>query len=175
MDDIDLNGLSAADAKAYVLEFMTALKAAERELGVIDSDLALWIKRVALATEKGAADLVAAAQARVEEIRAKRNGLEAERAELAAKVSRMRERLPMVGASERGVDPDLLLAQLQMATGEAMGGPSPAMESGLASLGADDALAALKRKLTGGAGTPAEPAPPAETPAQPPADDPKEN
>lgn len=148
MDDINLRGMRLDDAKAYVLEFMTALKAAERELGLVEADLALWAKRVALATEKGAADLVAAAQAKLDEIRLKRDGLEAERAELSAKVSRMWEQLPIVGASERGVDPDLLLAQLQLATGEALGGPSPATESGLAELGADAALASLKRTLS---------------------------
>lgn len=153
MDDTDLRGLSAAEARAYVLEFMTTMKSTERAMTALEQDLTLWNKRVELAAAKGASELEAAARARVDELSAKRLTLEAERAELAAKVVRLKEKLPGVMASERSVDADLLLAQLQMATGEALGGPSPALERELAALGttalgADDALAALKRSLS---------------------------
>ncbi|HPG87216.1 MAG TPA: hypothetical protein PLQ29_11000, partial [Spirochaetales bacterium] len=80
--------------------------------------------------------------------------LEAERAELAAKVARIREKLPMAGASERSVDPDLLLAQLRMAAGQEPDDRdddgSAKLDSDMAALGAEDALAALKRKLNEG-------------------------
>ncbi len=63
----------------------------------------------------------------------------------------------MAGAAERSVDADLLLAQLRMAAGQEpddrddpAGAASPRLESDLASLGADDALAALKKKLEEG-------------------------
>ena len=153
MDDTDLRGLSAADAKAYVLDFMTAMKSTERALSSVEQELALWNKRVELAAAKAAADLEAAARAKVEELSAKRSGLAAEQAGLAAKVARLKEQLPLAMASERSVDTDLLLAQLQMATGEALGGPSPALERELSSLGTaafgtDEALAALKRSLS---------------------------
>ena len=169
MDDTDLKGLSVADARAYVMEFMTSLKAVQRDIATLDADAALWIKRVELAVSKGAAELEAAARAKAEELALKRTALEAERSDLEGKITRMREKLPMVSASERSVDPDLLLAQMQMTTGEAMGGPSPSLDKGLKSLEADDALAALKRKLSGSAAPP--PAPPADaTPPAPPAD-----
>jgi chorismate mutase len=148
MDDTDLRGLSAADARAYVLEFITAMKSTERALMVMDQDLALWSKRVELAATKGAAELEAAARAKVDELATRRFALEAERADLAAKVARLKEQLPLALASERSVDTDLLLAQLQMATGEALGGPSPSLERELASLGTEDSLAALKRSLS---------------------------
>lgn len=177
MDDTDIRGLSAADAKAYALEFITALKGLEKELSAIGDEIATWAKRVELAAAKGAAELEAGARAKLDELAAKRSGLEAERADLAYKVARIREKLPMAGASERSVDPDLLLAQLRMAAGQSpddrddpivaapagassagtaptgatpTGASSPKLEADLASLGADDALAALKKKMEEG-------------------------
>lgn len=149
MEETDLRGLSPEDARAYVLEYITAMKTAEREAGILDADMALWEKRVKLAAEKGEAALESGARAKLEELAARRAALISERDVLAAKIQRMREQLPMLKALERTVDTDLLLAQLQMATGEALGGPSPALEAGLAAMNADDALAALKRKLSG--------------------------
>ena len=153
IDDTDIRGLSAHDAQAYAIEFMTALKALERELGALGDELATWARRVELAATKGAAELEAAARARVDELSAKKTALEAERADLAAKVTRIREKLPLAGSQERSVDADLLLAQLRMAAGQEPDDrddqTSPGLESDLAALGADDALAALKRKIDG--------------------------
>lgn len=150
IDDTDISGLSATDAQAYALEFLAALKATEREILALGEELARWSRRLELASAKSAAELEAAARAKVDELTARKAGLEAERAELAAKVARIKERLPLAAASERSVDADLLLAQLQMETGEALGGPSPGTESEIAALGSDDALAALKKKLAEG-------------------------
>ncbi len=149
MDDIDLSGLGADDAKAYIFEFVTTLKSTEMELARIKTDLDLWTKRLELAVSKGAAELQAAASAKVSEISAKFAVLEGERDSLRYKVSRLKEKLPMVGMSERSVDADLLLAEMQMATGEAMGGISAASDAGLKALDADSALESLKRKING--------------------------
>jgi hypothetical protein len=150
MDDTDIRGLSAADARAYALEFLTALKATERDIAALSDELGVWSRRLELAGAKGATELEAAARAKVDELGARKSQLDAERAGLAMKVARIKEQLPMAAASERSVDADLLLAQLQMQTGEALGGPSAKTESELAALGNEDALAALKRKLTEG-------------------------
>ena len=148
MDDTDLRGLSATEARDYVLEFITAMKATERAIAAVDMDLALWNKRVQLASAKAATELEAAARTRVDELNLKRGNLESERAELSTKVSRLKEQLPLALASERSVDTDMLLAQLQMATGEAPGGPSASLERDLAALGSNDALDALKHSLS---------------------------
>jgi len=154
MDDTDIRGLSAEDARAYALEFMTALKALERDLATLGDEVALWAKRIELAAAKGAVELEAAARAKMDELAAKKAMLEGERAELAGKVARIREKLPMAGASERSVDADLLLAQLRMATGQdpddRAAPDAGKLERDLSALGADDALAALKRKLDKG-------------------------
>ncbi|MBN1519467.1 MAG: chromosome partitioning protein [Spirochaetales bacterium] len=149
-DDTDLRGLSVSDARAYVLEFLTTLKTTERDLAALDEELALWNKRVELAASKGASDLEAGARAKVAELAARRTALSGEKDSLIAKIARMKEQLPILRAQERSVDVDLLLAELQVATGEALGDTSASVNQGLASLGADDELAALKRKLGGG-------------------------
>ncbi|HPE37374.1 MAG TPA: chromosome partitioning protein [Spirochaetales bacterium] len=149
-DDTDLRGLSVSDARAYVLEFLTTLKTTERDLAALDGELALWNKRVELAASKGASDLEAGARAKVAELAARRTALSEEKDSLVAKIARMKEQLPILRAQERSVDVDLLLAELQVATGEALGDTSASVNQGLASLGADDELAALKRKLGGG-------------------------
>jgi hypothetical protein len=157
IDDTDIRGMSAADARAYAIEFMTALKTLERDLATVGDEIALWAKRVELAAAKGAAELEAAARAKLDELGIKRATLSSERDELAGKVERIRGKLPMAGATERSVDPDLLLAELRMAAGQSPddrddipGVSSPKLADDLAALGADDALAALKRKLNEG-------------------------
>jgi hypothetical protein len=154
MDDTDIRGLSAADARAYVLEFMTSLKATERELAALEPELSTWVRRVELAAAKAAVDpaatgLETAARAKLDELAARKATLNTERVELAAKIARMKEKLPLAVASERSVDPDLLLAQLQMAAGQDPDSPPSTLEKDIASLGTDDALAALKRRLAG--------------------------
>ncbi|MDX9899649.1 MAG: hypothetical protein RBT62_12075 [Spirochaetia bacterium] len=153
LDDTDLRGLSAEEAKAYALEFMTALKVLERDLATLADDVALWVRRVELAGAKGSSDLEAAARARLDELTAKSVGLQAERDELRYKVSRISENLRTVSASQRSVDADLLLAQLRMAAGldpDDRDGADGKLESDLAALGTDDALAALKRSIEEG-------------------------
>jgi chromosome segregation ATPase len=155
IDDSDLRGLSAADARAYIFEFLTSLKATERELAGLGEEISSWTKRVALAAAKGAAELETAARARLAELEAKQATLNAEKAELGEKIARMKEKLPLISASERSVDADLLLAQLQMATGEALdpladagAPPASATAANIDALGANDALAELKKKLS---------------------------
>jgi hypothetical protein len=68
------------------------------------------------------APLVQAASAKAAELAGKIATLESEHADLRAKVARMREQLPLIKARERSIDPDRLLAELQMMTGELLGG-----------------------------------------------------
>jgi hypothetical protein len=105
------------------------------------------------------AALAQAARAKVEEEGGKIASLEAERAELRAKVVRMREQLPTIKARERSIDPDMLLAELQMMTGELLndesGGRSAvATEADFAKLEtatkADSDLEALKLRAAEG-------------------------
>jgi hypothetical protein len=103
--------------------------------------------------------LVQAARAKVEEEGARIDALEAERAHMRAKIEEMRVRLPMIKARERSVDPDRLLAELQLMTGELLGdeqggGSAAAPEAAFAGLEAaakaDRDLEALKRRAEKG-------------------------
>jgi outer membrane murein-binding lipoprotein Lpp len=175
MDDTDLRGLDLASAKEYVFAYAVDVKRLDKAIVEEETELERWKARLALAESKlaaaGAAGdpsmaaLAGAARAKVEEEAGKIATLEAERAELRAKVSRMREQLPMIQARERSIDPDLLLAELQMMTGELLGesggGTEPggqgaaASEAAFAKLEAeskaDAELDALKRRAADGA------------------------
>ncbi len=151
-DDTDLSGLDYESARAYALDFLTSLKATEKALAAAREELGLWTGRAGLAASKGLADLEAAARAKAEEAQARIRDLESERAETAGKIARIREKLPMVKASERSVDADLLLAELQMATGEALDLKAAALselDTTIKTGAADAALEELKRKLKG--------------------------
>jgi phage shock protein A len=148
MDDTDLNGLDLEGARAYLVDFATNAKMLRKDLATLDAELDTWRKRVTLATEKGMADLVTAAGAKVTELEARRAGIAGEVADVEAKVLRIREKLPGISARERSIDPDQLLAELQLMTGELLGDGSATLEAEMRKLEGDAAsdasLAALK-------------------------------
>ena len=119
MLDTDLEGLSPQEAAEYVLAFITTLKKTEQDLAQQEEEAALWTRRVSLAREKGETALADQARARLEETLAKQARLETEARELRASVSVLKQKLARLRAmGTRLVDTDLLLAQLQMLTGE---------------------------------------------------------
>jgi phage shock protein A len=119
MLDTDLEGLGPKEAGEYVLAFVTALKQTERDLARAAEEVATWTKRVALAESRGDAPLAAQAKARLAEEERKKALREAELAELRMKVSVLKQKLVKLRMMPaRTVDPDLLLAQLEMVTGK---------------------------------------------------------
>jgi len=126
MDDTDLRGLDLAAAKEYIFAFAVDAKRLDKAIADAQLELDRWKSRVGLAEAKLAADpsmaaLVQAASTKVEETRAALASLEAERGDLRSKIAAMREQLPLIQARERSIDPDMLLAELQMMTGELLG------------------------------------------------------
>jgi len=154
MDDSDLTGLDLEGARAYLVDYSTAAKMLRKDLEALDGELATWTKRIALAEAKGIADLAAAARVKVEELGARRGGLAGELAEVEAKVGRIRSQLPGIAARERSIDPDRLLAELQMMAGTLLGeggtDGAPDLEERMRKLesesAVDEALAALKKR-----------------------------
>jgi hypothetical protein len=120
MDDTDLTGLDLDGAKEYIFAYAVDVKRLDKAIADSGSELERWKGRVALAEGRQPA-LAEAARAKVEEEAGKLASLQAERADLRAKIDRMRERLPMIKARERSIDPDRLLAELQLMTGELLG------------------------------------------------------
>jgi len=160
MDDESLDGLDLASAREYILAYAVDAKRIEKETAEAKAEAARWAGRKALAEGKLAggdqsmAALAQAAAAKAAEFEGQAAALASERQELLAKVERMRRQLPMLGARERSVDPDLLLAQLQMVTGELLGEGAPSADAQFAQLEsaakADADLEALKRRAAEG-------------------------
>jgi phage shock protein A len=149
----ELAGLDLESAREYIFAHAVDIKRLEKEIAALRSEAELWKSRVELAQSKGRSDLETAAKSRVDETEAKINELESERSELRAKLTRLREQLPILQARERSIDPDLLLAELQLMTGELLGDTgdaAAATEREFAKLEADrtveSELAELKRK-----------------------------
>lgn len=119
-DDLDLRGLDARGARAYVVEFVKTLKEAERRVRALDADLRLWTGRAALARSKAREDLASAADARAAAIAPQLAGAQAEEQRLRAQVSTLKERLKVKlhGEIERSVDSERLEAELEMLVGE---------------------------------------------------------
>jgi len=166
-DDTDLTGLDLEQAKEYILAFAVEAKRLEKDLAALGQELELWQGRVTLAEGKAMAELADAARGKSAELAGKIEALEAERADLRSKVEAMRLRLPGIRAAERSVDPDRLLAELQLMTGELLGDASPGASEGAlsataasvefakleAGAKADADLEALKRKMGGDSGS----------------------
>jgi hypothetical protein len=167
MEDTDLSGLDLDAAKEYIFAYAVDLKRLDKEIAEVEAELARWRSRVELvegklaAGDASVASLAEAARAKAAEEEGKRASLEAERSELRAKLARMREQLPMIRSRERSVDPDRLLAELQLMTGELLGPDAgsdgerseAATEADFAKLEAeakaDSELEALKKRASG--------------------------
>jgi phage shock protein A len=127
MEDTDLTGLDFDAAREYIFAFAVDLKRLDKEIASAEAELALWKGRAALAEGKLAGGdasmsaLAEAARARAAEQETKILALESERSELRSKVGAMRAELPLIKARERSIDPDRLLAELQLMTGELLG------------------------------------------------------
>jgi hypothetical protein len=168
MDDTDLTGLDLEAAKEYIFAYSVDVKRLDKAIADSGAELERWKGRVALVEGKLAAApadapmaaLAEAARSKVAEESARLAALEAERAELRAKIGRMREQLPMIKARERSIDPDRLLAELQMMTGELLGDDggrsAAATEAEFAKLEAgakaDSELESLRRRAASEAG-----------------------
>jgi capsule polysaccharide export protein KpsE/RkpR len=152
MSDTNLNGLDLEAAKEFILAFAVDIKRLDKAIAEAQGELERWTKRVALAEAKQAASLVQAARAKVEEEAEKIASLEAEREGLRSKVAGMRAQLPMIQARERSVDPDRLLAELQLMTGELLGDALSGTDAAFAELESEaktaSELEALKRRAS---------------------------
>jgi len=130
MEDTNLSGLDLEAAREYIFAYSVDLKRLDKAAADSSAELERWKNRAALVEGKQASSpgdaslpaLAEAARAKVAEEAGKLSSLEAERSELRSKINLMRDQLPMIKARERSVDPDRLLAELQLMTGELLGG-----------------------------------------------------
>lgn len=142
-DDFDLEGLSVSDAKAYVAQFITAKKQAERERSQKEEELALWKKRTRLATEKGETALARESLARAEELFQAVTALKKEERSLDFKVTELKRRLKNLEQQpEFSVNAGALLEQL-----EGVVGTDHETEDAIRDTEAELALDALRKKM----------------------------
>jgi phage shock protein A len=140
----DLRGMGVADAKEYILHYITTLKLTEKKHGELAGEQEKWLSRVNLARSRGAEDLAQTAQGEADKLQAERDSLAAEIAGLKTQIQRMRDQLPGLAARERSVDPDLLEQELLIALGE---DGKAELDRQFKAAEANAALEALKMKM----------------------------
>jgi len=150
VNDTDIESLSPADAREYVLNFILSLKRTQKDRAVAEEEFEQWQRRVRLADSRDEPLLKKAAEARVEELKSRRGQLLEEEQRLRVKVDVLKEKLRALTArSSLQVDPQELLAQLTNLLGEAPRRPDdPAAQ--LQELEVQQALEELKRKAREG-------------------------
>ena len=118
-DDYDLTGLEPASAKEYVVAVIADLKLLKARRIELEGKLKLWEGRMHLAERENRPDLADKASAQADLLRGDINTVRVQEAEYARGIDRMKGQLKMI-ESESGmsVNADLLLAQLEMITGE---------------------------------------------------------
>ncbi len=148
---------SAAAEREYLLGLLTQAKLNRKELAVLETDRATWRRRIELAAKAGDSALEMAARGELSAVEQKYDSLLAETEGFEAESTALRKKLPVIAASERSVDPDLLEQELLMAAGREPGsGDELATEQKFAKLekdsAADAALARLKASMGMGSG-----------------------
>jgi phage shock protein A len=144
----NLSGLSAAEAKEYITRYITTLKLTEKKCEELDRELTKWTGRVELARSRNSLALSLEAEGEAEKIKTRRDVLKAEIAELRNQIQNMRRYLPILGAQERNIDPDLLEQEFLIALGKMPGEEIKAETNHrFEEAEADAALEALKAKM----------------------------
>lgn len=145
-DDFDLEGLSVAEARAYVAEFIMSLKTVQRQRDEASNELELWKKRVRLATERGETALAREALAQAEDAHRKFVKLRNEERELDFKVGELKNRLVKVqNEPQMSVNAEALLSQL-----EGIVGTDHETRDALTEAEAEVALERLRKKMQEG-------------------------
>ncbi len=138
----DITGMTPADARDYVVSIAAHLKQAESDLAAADEEVKLWAGRIVLADEKGLADLRVQAEAKRVEAVDRRTKLELEVWEFRDGVEKLKKQLLLLPMTQRTVNTEALLENLAH-----LGGPLDQVTPTVRRAEADDALAALKKRL----------------------------
>ncbi|TXT50900.1 MAG: hypothetical protein FD137_207 [Spirochaetes bacterium] len=150
----EISKLDEPGAIERIYAYATDLKRHQKEIEEMKKALEVWKSRIGLAESKGLLDLAQGAKIQAAQIEAKCADLISAARELELDLEKLKEALPGIKARRRSVDPDALAAELAMMTGEALEPEKAkaereldALEKKASSTGAEDALAALKRKM----------------------------
>jgi len=141
----DVTGMTVADAKDYTVSIVAHLKQTEAELVAADEDAQTWAARVRLAEEQANPELQAQAEAKRVEAVDRRSRLELEAVEFRDGVEKLKKQLQLLPLTQRTINTDALLESLAH-----LGGPLDNVTPVARRAEADDALAALKKRLAEG-------------------------
>ena len=141
----DVTGMTVADAKDYTVSIVAHLKQTEAELAAADEEAQAWAARVQLAEQQGTPELRDQAEAKRVEAVDRRTRLELEAAEFRDGVEKLKKQLQLLPLTQRTVNTDALLDNLAH-----LGGPLDNVTPVTRRAEADDALAALKKRLSEG-------------------------
>lgn len=141
----DLTGMSVDDAKNYVLSLTAHLKQTEADFAATQEELRLWEGRVALAEQRGLTELKSQAETKRDETSARKTKLELEIWEFRDGVEKLKKQLLLLPLTQRTVNTDALLENLAT-----LGGPLDSVSPTVKRFEAEDALAALKKRLAEG-------------------------
>ena len=141
----DLTGMTPSDARDYIVSISAHLKQTEGELAAVDEEVKLWAGRIVLADQRGLVDLKGQAEAKRAQLVEKRTKLEMEVWEFKDGVEKLKKQLALLPMTQRTVNTDALLENLAT-----LGGPLDQVTPALKQTHADDALAALKKRLAEG-------------------------
>jgi len=113
-DDMDMRS-----ARQYLIAITANLKQVKEKQSKLRGELETWTGRITLARENNRSDLEATAVQRKEDITYQLQTLSAEEAELVREAARMKSRLGLLRtATDKTVNADLLLSELEMLVGE---------------------------------------------------------
>ena len=142
-DDFDLEGLSPAEAKDYVAQFIITQKQVASDLAMADDELELWKKRAGLAADRGEIELARECLARAEGTHANVVRLKSEEREINFKVDVLKRRFARIRQEpEFSVNAGALLEQL-----EGIVGTDHETTDAVAEAEAEVALEALKKRM----------------------------
>ncbi len=138
----DLTGMGPEDAKDYVLTLVTHLKQTEAALRTAEEEAELWEKRVALAQQAQQTELENQAAAQLAAVTARKSTLELEVQDFRLGIEKVKKQLQLLPLTQRSVNTDLLQENLAK-----LAGPLDAVTPTVKRIEAEDALAALKKRL----------------------------
>jgi hypothetical protein len=141
----DLGGMGPDDAKDYVLSLTAHLKQTEAALKTAEEEFKLWEERLVLASQRGQADLIRRAEDQKADAAARKTQLELEVRDFRAGVDKVKKQLLLLPLTQRTVNTDVLQENLAH-----LGGSLDSVTPTVKKIQADEALAALKKRMSGG-------------------------
>ncbi|GEM_PF-3088575 len=142
-DDIDLHGLTPAQAREYTLQFVANMKELENRRRDLRRRFESWERRVKLARDNQRVDLAQEAMQKLDEITRRYQELGREKRELEVKVALLKQRLRRLEREpQKTVNAEGLLEQLEQVVGS-----DQQLKESIARVEADDELEELRRKL----------------------------